>query len=279
MSRRVRGLALLAGSALVLTACSGGDSSAPEAGPTPVLSSPTTSPTRTIPPKPPPPPPPPKPRACYQLAYDEALAPTNDQKAVPCTGQHTAITFFVGHFDQHLAVDGAPVHRIESTACPRRFASFVGGSVEARRLSLLRTVWFTPTVDDAALGAHWFQCVAIALEGDQELAPLIGPMDGALDRAEARDHYALCGTAEPGTTDFAQRMCGASHSWRALRTIPFVPGRYPGVEKVKAAGQSPCQDAGRAVSDDPLNYRWSYQWPTLQQWRSGQTWGTCWAPA
>jgi hypothetical protein len=268
--------ALLAAAALALTACSGSDGSTPEADPTPVLSSPTASPTATVPPKPPPPPP--GPRACYRLGYDDALAPTNDQRPVPCNGQHTAITFFVGHFDQDLAVDGDPVHRLESTVCPRRFASFVGGTLEARRLSLLRTVWFTPTVDDAALGAHWFQCVAIALQGDQELAPLIGPVQGVLDRSDARDHYALCGTAEPGTTGFEQRMCGLSHSWRALRTIAFAPGRYPGVAKVKAAGQSPCQDAGRAVASDPLNYRWSYQWPTLPQWKAGQTWGTCWAP-
>jgi len=276
MSRRTRGLALLVGAALALTACSGGGSSAPEAGPTPVLRSATASPTPTDPPKPPPPP---GPRTCYRLGYDDALAPTNDQKPVPCTGKHTAITFFVGHFDPKLAVDGDPVHQLESTACPRRFATFAGGSIEDRRLSLLRTVWFTPTVDDAALGAHWFQCVAIALQGDQQLAPLVGPVGGVLDRPEARDHYALCGTAEPGTDGFEQRMCGVSHSWQALRTVVFPPGRYPGEDKVKAAGQTPCQDAGRDVASDPLNYRWSYQWPTLQQWQAGQTWGTCWAPA
>jgi hypothetical protein len=278
VSRRVRGAAVTAAALTLsaLAACSGGGSSAPQADPTPVVSSPTSTPTPTVPPKPHPPP---RPRACYRFAYDDALAPTNSRKPVPCTSEHTAITFFVGHFDPKLAVDGDPVHRIEATVCPRRFASFVGGSVETRRLSLLRTVWFTPTVDDAALGAHWFQCVAIALEGDEQLAPLAGPMEGALDRTEARDHYALCGTAEPGSAGFAQRMCGLSHSWRALRTIAFQPGRYPGVAKVKAAGQSPCQDAGRAVAADPLNYRWSYQWPTLEQWRAGQTWGTCWAPS
>ena len=69
MSGGIRGLAaLLAGAALALTACSGGDSSAPEAGPTPVLSSPTTSPT--IPPKPFSPP---GPRTCYRLGYDDEI--------------------------------------------------------------------------------------------------------------------------------------------------------------------------------------------------------------
>src|SRR4051794_18168380 len=216
MRRRPLGLVPVAGvalgGALALSGCSGSQSSAPRADPTPVLSSPTASPTRTIPPKPPPPP---GARACYRLEYDQALAPTNDQKTVPCTGPHTAITFFVGTFDKHRAVDGAPVHRLESTVCPRRFATFVGGTLDARRLSLLRTVWFTPTVDDAALGAHWFQCVAIALQGEQHLALLSGPVQGALDRTDARDHYALCGTAEPGSSGFEQRICSLPHSWQA----------------------------------------------------------------
>ena len=33
-----------------------------------------------------------------------------------------------------------------ATECPRRFDDFVGGTVEERRLSMLRAVWFTPTV-------------------------------------------------------------------------------------------------------------------------------------
>ena len=42
-----------------------------------------------------------------------------------------------------------------------------------------------------------------------------------------------------------------------------MPGTtYPGVEKARAAGQQPCQDAANAVADDPLNYQWGYEWPT-----------------
>jgi hypothetical protein len=259
---------------LALTAC-GGTASSPQAEPTP-LATPTPTPTVTVTPKPDPPPPA---DACYRLGYDEVLAPTTDKKPVPCDGRHTAVTFFVGHYDGSLAVDGDQVHRIESTVCPRRFAAYVGGSLDTRRLSLLRTVWFTPTVEQAGLGAHWFQCVAIALQGEQHLALLNGPLSKVLDQQAGRDHYALCGTAEPGTSGFEQRICALPHSWKALRTVGFPPGRYPGVDRVRAAGQTPCRDAGRAAASDPLNYQWSYQWPTLQQWRAGQTWGTCWAPS
>ena len=272
---RIRSGLIAVAAVVVVSGCSSSTSSTADPRPTPLLRSPTPTPTETAPPPPPKPPPA---RACYLLGYDEALAPTRTKKPVPCTGVHTAVAFFVGSFARSLRVDGNAVHRLESTACPRRFAAFVGGTPDTRRLSMLRTVWFTPTVDQAARGAHWFECVAIGLRDDQHLALLQGPIQGALDRSEGRARYALCGTAEPGTEGFEQRICAAPHSWVALRTVDFPSGPYPGVDTVRSAGQQPCRHAGADASDDPLNYRWSYQWPTLRQWRAGQTYGVCWAP-
>jgi hypothetical protein len=268
-------LAIALGTAVLLAGCTGSGSSTPDAGQTPVgPASPT--PTPALPSKPPPPPP--VVHSCYRLRYAEALAPTIKKKPLPCTQVHTAVTFYVGTFDHQLPVDGAQVHRLESTVCPRQFATYVGGTLDERRLSMLRAVWFTPTLAQAARGAHWFECTAIALRGDQTLALMSGPVQGVLASSAGRDHYALCGTAEPGTAGFEQRICAAPHSWQALRTVVFTPGRYPGEEHVRSAGQSPCQDAGRAVAGDPLNYQWSYQWPSLPQWKAGQTYGVCWAP-
>ena len=263
--------------ALVLAGCSSSGSSTPQVASTPLLSSPTSSATSVVPPPPPPPPPPA--HACYRLGYADALAPTSDLKPSPCAGPHTAVTFFVGKLPPHQPVDGPVVHRLVSTACPRRFASFVGGTVDQRRLSLLRTVWFTPTLEQAQAGARWFRCEAIAIRDDQDLAPLRGPIVGALDSDATRQRFALCGTAEPGTAGFQQRICSSPHSWRALSTVDFTAGAYPGVDHVKSAGQAPCQDAAHAVASDPLNFRWSYQWPTLRQWRAGQTYGVGWAPS
>jgi hypothetical protein len=267
-------LAALLSAGLLLTGCSSSQSSAPAADPTPVL---TSNPTASASPTPTPPPPPNL--ACYRLTYDDALAPTSDRAGVPCAGPHTAFTFYVGTFGKHLAVDGPQVHRLVSTVCPRQFAAFVGGTLDDRRLSLLRPIWFTPTVTQADAGAHWFRCETIAILDDHHLAPLTGRLAGVLGKPDARTRFGLCGSAEPGTAGFGQRICSASHTWRALRTVDLAPGRYPGVGKVRSVGQQPCQDAGRTAANDPLNYQWSYQWPTLQQWRAGQTYGVCWAPS
>jgi Septum formation len=267
---------VLAVAVLTLTACSGTSSSTPSAGSTPVLSS--SPPTTSTAPAPVPDPPPPV-HACYRFGFATALATTTTSASVPCSRPHTAVTLFVGRFPKAVPVDGPRARRIEARVCPRRFATFVGGTLQDRRLSLLRTVWFVPSTEQAALGARWFQCVAIALRGDQHLAGLDVPVKGALDREAGRSHYGLCATDRPGTPDFAQRLCAARHTWRALSTVAFAPGTYPGVAKVKAAGQTPCRDAAGAAASDPLNFQWSYAWPTRLQWRAGQTYGICWVPA
>ena len=46
----------------------------------------------------------------------------------------------------------------------------------------------------------------------------------------------------------------------------------------KRQGQGPCEDAGREVAEDALDYEWGYEWRTADQWAAGQTYGRCWAP-
>ena len=55
-------------------------------------------------------------------------------------------------------------------------------------------------------------------------------------------------------------------------------GGYPGLAKVKDAGQDTCADAARAIASDALDYEWGYEWPTKDQWEAGQSYGRCWSP-
>ncbi|SFB70098.1 Septum formation [Nocardioides terrae] len=227
----------------------------------------------------------PKNRVCHQLTYAQALAPTTTDDPVPCQGPHTSQTYAVGRLETetggHLvAVDSPRVQRQVRTTCPERLASFLDGSAEQLRLSMLRAVWFTPTVQASDEGADWFRCDVIAVGGDQQLAALTGGLKGALGGSAAEDGpWAMCGTAEPGTPGFRRVPCGEDHSWRALRTIPLPTDAYPGEAAAKSAGQKTCREAGRAVAKDALDYKWGYEWPTQAQWDAGQTYGICWAPA
>ncbi|WP_235547510.1 MULTISPECIES: septum formation family protein [unclassified Nocardioides] len=265
-------------SGAVLAGCSGDDSPSEPSTSAPTSatasSSPSAAATR---------PQPPRDRACYRLDYTEAVAPTVDAAPVSCERPHTSMTYAVGQLDtvvdgHLLAVDSARVRTQVAATCPERFAAFVGGTTEDRRLSMLRPVWFTPTVDESDAGASWFRCDAVALAADEELAPLTGRLQGVLGREDGRNRYAMCGTAAPGTPTFERVICSADHSWRAVATVPFDGDRYPGVEKVRTAGDGPCKDAGADAANGELDYKWGYEWPTAKQWAAGQHYGLCWAP-
>jgi len=260
----------LVGLAVLLGGC-GGSSTAPKQ---PVTSAPP--PVASPAPKP-------AASACHTMTWDQAVAPTaSGGTAVPCSSQHTAQTYAVGTLStvvqgHLLAVDSDKVQAQAAQKCPAALPAYLGGDQEALRLSMLRAVWFTPSVQQAAQGADWYRCDVIALAGDQRLATITGPLKGVLGSAHARD-WAMCGTAQPGTAGFNRVPCSAAHSWKALKTVALPQGRYPGQAAVQKAGQAPCQQAAKDVAADALNYRWGYEWPTAEQWKNGQTYGICWAP-
>ena len=272
-------VALLLVALLVATGCSSKASETTASATTP---SPTRSSTPSATAAPSAPPDPVR-GACRDLSYAEAVAPTSEAAATSCAGRHTAETYAVGQLktvvDGHLlAVDTAAVQQRVATACPRRLARFAGASQEDLRLSMLRAVWFTPTVAESDAGANWYRCDAIVVAHEDALAPLSGGLRGALGTAEGRGSYGMCATAAPGTADFSRVLCRAPHAWRAIRSVDLPRGAYPGEKAVRAAGQEVCDDAARAGAADALDYQWGYEWPTAQQWAAGQTYGRCWAP-
>ena len=276
---------------LALTACTAdGDS-----GVAPV---PSTSPSTSLSPSPggstTPPvekprvdePPAPEQGGCYRLTLEEAARPTNEERPVSCAGPHTARTIHVGRLatvvDGHsLGVDSDRVRQQLASTCPQELAEFLGGDAETRALSRFQTIWFSPTIEEYDAGADWFRCDVVAVAGPDRLLRL-PPEDrlrGILDRPGTLDTYGLCGTAQPGAPRFDRVACSLPHSWVAIGTIPIAGGdRYPGVERVRAAGDQRCSDEVRARNDLVLEYTYGWEWPTAEQWAAGQRYGFCWAP-
>ena len=227
---------------------------------------------------------PPRDGACYRLDFDEATAPTNGEEPVSCSKRHTSRTYYVGRLDtvvdgHLLAVDSALAQEQVQTACTRRLPRYLGGSRRDRRLSRLKPVWFSPTLEQSDLGASWFRCDVVALARGTTLAPLPRRVRGLLDRPGALDRVGICGTTAPGQRDFERVICGRPHAWRALTTIGIDgPDRYPGVAAVRRAGEDRCRDVVRRASGSPERFRYGWEWPTREQWRAGQRYGYCWAP-
>ena len=285
MTRRVARAVLLAATLAAalttsLTGCSGGGDEPPAAAPSsasPTASEPTPTPTAAKPA------PRPVVGACYRLTYAQAIAPTTTRDRVRCRDTHTSLTYAVGTIDavqdgHLLAVDSRRVQAQVAADCPQGLPRFLGATQEALRLSMLRAVWFTPTLEESDAGADWYRCDVIAVSVAGQLAPLSGLLEGALSGPDGRDRYGMCGTAEPGTEAFSRVICSRTHSWRAIRTVGFAGAAYPGVDRVRDAGETPCEDAGRASASDALNFQWGYEWPTAEQWNAGQHYGLCWIP-
>ena len=266
------GVAAAVLAAALLTSCTDGEPAA-DPGPT----TPIPRPSATEAPRP-------EEGACYRLSFEQALAYTSDVAPARCRRPHTSVTYAVGDLDNvvhgHLvAVDSRRVKEQVATTCPRLLGEYVGGSVEQRRLSMLRAVWFTPTVEESDAGAAWYRCDVIAVSGDGRLARLDGDLEGVLDTPEGRARWGMCGTAEPGASDFERVLCSGEHSWRAVGVVTFPAGDYPGRRAAEARGQEQCEDAGNAAAEDPLDFQWGYEWPTAEQWRAGTTYGLCWVPS
>lgn len=275
---------------LVLTGCSGGTGSTAEGGPAgSVGTDPASGPGggsgsgRAGPGAEPRAP---REGACYALTLDQALAATSDVGPRGCAGRHTSRTYLVGEVDavvdgHLLAIDSAQVQAQVAEVCPDALPDFLGGSLADQRLSVLRPVWFTPSLEQADAGATWLRCDVVAVDarsGDDGLAQLSGRLGGILSSGAGRDRWGLCATGAPDDAQARRVPCSADHSWRAVEVVDLGGGSYPGAEQARRAGQDRCEAVGRERAEDPLTFEWGYEWPTQQQWAAGQTFGRCWVP-
>jgi hypothetical protein len=181
-----------------------------------------------------------------------------------------------------VGVDSERVQRQLAETCPAELAEIVGGDARTRAISRFQTVWFSPTLEQYDAGADWFRCDVVALATPERLLqlPRRQRLRGVLDRPGTLATYGLCGTAQPGAAGFQRVACSLPHAWVAISTIRIDGGdRYPGEAAVRRAGASACSDEVSARNESLLEYTYGWEWPTAQQWRAGQRYGFCWAPA
>lgn len=267
--------------ALALSACTGdGSPTAQDPAPSPTATgSPGSTETADEPRRP-------KPGECHRMSLEVATRPTHQAEPVPCKDNHTAMTVHVGPVAELVkgdapAVDSPKVQRGLARTCPERLADFLGGDAERRALSRFQAVWFSPTLEEAAAGADWYRCDVVALAREDKLMrlPTDRRLKGVLDRPAALREFGLCGTARPGSDGFDRVACALDHSWVAVATIPIEGGnRYPGREKVRAAGEGACAEEAEGTGT-ALELEYGWEWPTKSQWEAGQRYGYCWVPA
>lgn len=266
--------------AVLLGGCSAGDrpaatpSSSSESTPSDTPAAPAAQPTASAVPRP-------ARNGCHRLTFAQAVAPAVSGTDVSCSAKHTSRTYKIGRLPlvssgHLLAVDSPAVQSSVAATCTSLLGKHVGGTPEELRLSMVQAVWFTPTVAEAATGADWFRCDVVALATAGRLALLPRSSKGIVGSS---DRFAMCGTASPDAASFKRVPCSSAHSWVAVSTVPLAGKAYPSVAAASGQMESACRAAARSRADDPLDFTWSEERPSREQWDAGRRYGICWAPA
>ena len=272
MTRRSGTLVALLSLLLGLAACSSGD---PETAEDPGSGASVSSA--------PPAPPPPKVDSCHELSLNEATDPVDQGTTVPCGRPHTSVTFKVGKLstiaDGHLlAVDSPTVRARIARECPPALGNYVGGDQTTQRLSRLEAVWFAPSLEQADAGADWFRCDVLGLRRQGSLVSLPRTVKNLLDSPGALDRFGTCGTAAPSAKNFQRVVCSEKHSWRAVDVVDLPTSTRYLAKDAAATGDAACKDVASQRAGGALQYTWSFEWPTREQWSTGQRYGYCWVP-
>jgi hypothetical protein len=222
--------------------------------------------------------------ACSDLDGAAALQRTNAAPVTSCAQRHTSVTIAVGTInplvDGHLlAIDSSRIQGQIAQSCRERVAAYIGGSVETQRLSRLQAIWFSPSLGDADRGALWFRCDLVISSSATQFAPLPVHTRGLLAHPGALNRYGTCGTAAPATRGFVLVSCSAAHAWRAQATIALPPKAGYLDPRVSTMATARCRAVEARLAPNALHLRWSFEWPTHDQWTQGQRYGLCWTPA
>ncbi len=259
---------------LALAGCSStSDPGPPDQSAEPSVSTPMETPA-------PDPGPRPKVGECHTLTWQQALAPVTAANSVKCSTRHTAQTYFVGRLDlapdgKALAVDAPSVQKQAQRTCTTRLPGHLGVPPRDLRLTMAQAVWFTPSVETAAAGADWVRCDVVVVSAPKKLQPLPRRTKG-WGKAPA---IAMCATAEPGTRRSTRVTCGSTHSWVAVSTVDLPGKKLPRAKQIQAQMDPVCREAARSRAEDPLDFTWSQESPTPEQWTTGQRYGICWLPS
>ncbi|HWU33529.1 MAG TPA: septum formation family protein, partial [Marmoricola sp.] len=192
----------------------------------------------------------PTPGACRDLTFNAAESNSDATPVVPCASPHTSVTVAVGSLidKQHPTITNLSSPAIQKrliSTCQQDVMRYVEGSNEAYALSLVQAIWFLPTTEQFAAGAHWYRCDLVVLAGQSRLAPLPSRVRGLLARPHALNRWGTCSNTSPSSPKFRLQLCGTSHRWRAVAMMP-VPRKASYLSK--AVGAEALKNCGKIAA-------------------------------
>jgi Septum formation len=255
--RRVRLVALVVGTALLVVGC-GKDDGAPVVDEkAPALG------------------------ACRVLSPDEVAEPDNASATVDCTEAHTAETFAVGdlpHSFDDADYDDKDLGAWAYEACSKNFIEFLGGDESLVMRTVVSWAWFRPSVAAWDKGARWYRCDVVG-GGEQSKDYVDLPMTAkGLLLGKPKDRWMVCADGET-VAGSVKVPCTEPHGWRAVTTIALgeQDDVYPGDRLVEVTTRDFCSKSVGAWLNYPVDYDFGYTWFHQAEWDAGNRRSVCWA--
>jgi hypothetical protein len=204
---------------------------------------------------------------CYQLAAAGVADRTNPGTVVPCSQQHTAMTYASADVPSSVSMtDSAQLGRFVSKTCDPAYHRTVSRSISLRLMTAYYTAYYTSSKADQAAGHRWIECVVVLAGGPHDLVPLPGtttpfvPDARGISRREAR---CLTGVHQYLTS------CSRPHDYRATGDFQLAKGPYPSERARYRADAAHCSRLSR---------QWLAINPTAAVWRTGFHYTVCYRP-
>ncbi|MBW9206430.1 septum formation family protein [Mumia sp. zg.B17] len=266
-------VALVAASAITLSACTGGDGS-DDPGSRATGDSPSASPSPTTAPEP-------IAGACYRLSAPQLAEAQVGVAPVPCTQPHTTVTYLVTSLSGITEpIDATALAANAERRCRAALRTFVRATPARLALSRVRSAWFVPSDQDLDAGARWLRCDLAVSRTDTTLMRLPAQAAGLLRRDSALDRYGRCARTDLAGVRAGRggRVCALPHTWRAVaaRRLGTARTPFPG-PSIRGEVLGRCEGAARAFTDNSTrDIEVGWLPPDRAAWAQGQRFGLCW---
>lgn len=192
---------------------------------------------------------------CHRITYADGMAAHETKPPVSCSSRHTSVTIAVVSVPEDIDWASDAVFKKIATPCYRALDATLGRSARARALSAYSWIWFMPTEQEQAAGAHWVRCDAVLLAG-KALRPI--PDASPLLEKPQTDQVRRCLTAKP----YYVTQCASGHTYRATGLVAMKFSSYPSPRQARRLALAKCPSR---VS----SYYWRYNYPSRWGWRAG----------
>lgn len=221
----------------------------------------------------------PKVGACRRLTPADVALPSNANRTVGCSADHTAETYAVGslpaEFDD-ASYDDKDLGVYAYQTCSKEFQKFLGADESLVMRTVVSWVWFRPSQQAWDDGARWYRCDLVG-GGDQSKKYVDLPVTAKGLLSERPDVWMVC--VNGPTVEGRKLPCSEPHTWRAVTTIKLgEPGDpYPGDLMVEMRTSNFCSDSVAAWLSYPVDYDFGYTWFREGEWSAGNRRSICWA--